>query len=59
MQLSQLIELGGKREARIAAGTAEVESARYQRLALRLEIASETAIGVPHRAGRAAPRADL
>jgi cobalt-zinc-cadmium efflux system outer membrane protein len=43
VQLSQLIELGGKREARIAASNAEVESARYQRLALRLEIASETA----------------
>lgn len=43
LQLSQMFELGGKREARIAAGTAEVESARFQRLALRLEIASETA----------------
>ena len=43
LQLSQVFELAGKREARIAAGTAEVESARWQRLALRLEIASETA----------------
>ena len=43
LQLSQVFELGGKREARIAAGTAEVESARWQRLAMRLEIASETA----------------
>lgn len=43
LQLSQLFELGGKREARVAAGTAEVENARWQRLALRLEIASETA----------------
>lgn len=43
LQLSQMFELGGKREARIAAGAAEVESARWQRLALRLEIASETA----------------
>lgn len=43
LQLSQVFELGGKREARIAAGTAEVDGARWQRLALRLEIASETA----------------
>jgi cobalt-zinc-cadmium efflux system outer membrane protein len=43
LQLSQVFELGGKREARIAAGAAEVDAARFQRLALRLEIASETA----------------
>lgn len=43
LQLSQLIELGGKRSARIAAGTAEVDSAYWQRQATRLEIASETA----------------
>ncbi len=43
LQLSQLIELGGKREARLAAGQAEVDGAKWQRLALRLEIASETA----------------
>lgn len=43
LQLSQLFELGGKRDARVAAGTAEVDAARFQRLALRLEIASETA----------------
>lgn len=43
LQLSQVFELGGKRDARIAASTAEVEGARWQRLALRLEIASETA----------------
>jgi cobalt-zinc-cadmium efflux system outer membrane protein len=44
LQLSQVIELGGKREARVAAGTAEVESARWQRAALRLEIVSDTAV---------------
>lgn len=44
LQLSQLIELGGKRDARIAAGSAEVENARWQRAALRLELASETAV---------------
>ena len=44
LQLSQLIELGGKREARIAAGTAELEAARWQRAAIRLDILSETAI---------------
>lgn len=44
LQLSQLIELGGKRQARIAAGSADVENARWQRAALRLEIASDTAV---------------
>jgi cobalt-zinc-cadmium efflux system outer membrane protein len=44
LQLSQVIELGGKRQARVAAGTAEVESARWQRAALRLEIVSDTAV---------------
>jgi cobalt-zinc-cadmium efflux system outer membrane protein len=43
LQLSQLIELGGKREARIAAGTAELDATRWERAALRLDIASETA----------------
>ncbi len=43
LQLSQLIELGGKRQARIAAGAAEVDSAYWQRQATRLEILSETA----------------
>jgi cobalt-zinc-cadmium efflux system outer membrane protein len=44
LQLSQLVELGGKREARIAAGSADVENARWQRAALRLEIVSDTAV---------------
>lgn len=44
LQLSQLIELGGKRESRIAAGTAGLEAARWERAALRLEIVSETAV---------------
>lgn len=44
LQLSQLIELGGKRDARISAGNAEVENARWQRAALRLEILSDTAV---------------
>lgn len=44
LQLSQLIELGGKRDARITAGNAEVENARWQRAALRLEIVSDTAV---------------
>ena len=43
LQLSQLIELYGKRAARVAAATAELESAQWERAALRLEIASETA----------------
>jgi cobalt-zinc-cadmium efflux system outer membrane protein len=44
LAIGQLIELGGKREARVAAGSAEVESARWQWAALRLEILSDTAV---------------
>jgi cobalt-zinc-cadmium efflux system outer membrane protein len=44
LQLSQLVELGGKRQARIAAGTAELGGAYWQRAAVRLEVLSETAI---------------
>jgi cobalt-zinc-cadmium efflux system outer membrane protein len=42
--LGQLIELGGKREARVAVGAAEFQSARWQREAVRLEILSDTAV---------------
>jgi outer membrane protein, heavy metal efflux system len=44
LQLSQLIELGGKREARIAAGNAGVSVAVWQRRASELDVLSETAI---------------
>lgn len=44
LQLSQLVEFGPKREARISAATAEVDVARWQREAERLEVISETAI---------------
>ena len=44
LQISQLIELGGKREARIAAGSAELDAAHWERAAVRLEIASNTAV---------------
>lgn len=44
LQISQLFELFGKREARIAAGQAGVETAAIQRKAVRLEILSETAV---------------
>lgn len=44
LQLSQLIELGGKRDARIAAGSAEVDTAYWQLAATRLEIISDTAV---------------
>ncbi len=44
LQLSQLVELGAKRQARIAAGTAELDGAYWQRAAVRLEVLSETAI---------------
>lgn len=43
LQISQLVEMGGKREARIAAGAAGVDSAAWQREAVRLEVLSETA----------------
>src|SRR6202158_675329 len=44
LQLSQLVELGGKREARLAAGEAGIGTAVWQRRAIRLEVVSETAI---------------
>ena len=44
LQLSQLIELGGKRQARVAAGEAGVDTAVWQRRAARLEVLSDTAI---------------
>ena len=44
LQISQAFELFGKRDARIAAGQAGVETAQIQRKAVRLEILSETAI---------------
>jgi cobalt-zinc-cadmium efflux system outer membrane protein len=44
LQLSQLIELGGKREARVAAGEAGLSAAVWQRRATELDVASETAI---------------
>lgn len=44
LQLSQLVELGGKREARLAAGAAGIGTAVWQRQATRLEVLSETTI---------------
>jgi len=44
LQLSQLVELGGKREARLAGGDAGIGTAVWQRRATRLEVLSETAI---------------
>ncbi len=43
LQISQLFELFGKRDARIAAGQAGVETAAIQRKAIRLEVLAETA----------------
>src|SRR3954451_5013239 len=43
LQISQLFELFGKREARIAAGQAGLEAATIERKAVRLQILSETA----------------
>jgi cobalt-zinc-cadmium efflux system outer membrane protein len=44
LQISQLFELFGKRDARIAVGQAGVETAAIQRKAVRLEVLSETAV---------------
>jgi len=44
LQISQLFELFGKRDARIAAGRAALDTAAIQRKAVRLEVLSETAI---------------
>lgn len=44
LQISQLFELFGKRDARIAIGQASVSAATIERRAIRLEILSETAI---------------
>lgn len=43
LQISQLFELFGKRDARIAAGQAGIETATIQRKAIRLEVLAETA----------------
>lgn len=44
VQISQLFELWGKRDARVAAGSAALDAAAVQRKAVRLEVLSETAI---------------
>ena len=44
VQISQLFELFGKRDARIAAGAAGLNVAVIQRKAVRLEVLSETAV---------------
>lgn len=44
LQISQLFELWGKRDARMAAGRAALDAATVQRRAIRLEVLSETAI---------------
>src|SRR5690348_16284923 len=43
LQVSQLFEFRGKRETRLAAGTAETDNASWQLEALRLEILGDTA----------------
>jgi cobalt-zinc-cadmium efflux system outer membrane protein len=44
LQISQLFELFGKRDARIAVGQAGIETAAIERKAVRLEVLSETAV---------------
>jgi cobalt-zinc-cadmium efflux system outer membrane protein len=43
LQISQLFELGGKRDARIAVAAAEIDAARWDRAATRLQVLAETA----------------
>jgi cobalt-zinc-cadmium efflux system outer membrane protein len=43
LQLSQLVELAGKRDARVAAALADYDAARYQQAAVRLELLSDAA----------------
>lgn len=44
LMLSQLIELGGKRDARVSAALGEYDAARWEREAAKLELLSETTI---------------
>lgn len=44
LQFSQLIELGGKRSARVQAALGDYDTARWEREAARLELLSETTI---------------
>jgi len=44
LQISQMFELSGKRDARIAAGQAGLDQASIERQAVRLEVLGETAI---------------
>ena len=44
LQLSQIIELGGKRDARVTAALAGADAARYQQEAARLELLSDVAM---------------
>jgi len=44
LQIGQLIEFPGKRDARVTAASAEIETARWQRQSERLEVLSETAV---------------
>jgi len=44
LMLSQLIELGGKRDARVSAALGDYELARWEKEAARLELLSETTI---------------
>lgn len=44
LQISQLFELGGKRQARVQAALGDYDTARWEREATKLELLSETAI---------------
>ncbi|MET0314929.1 MAG: TolC family protein [Hansschlegelia sp.] len=43
LQISQLFELGGKRDARLAIAAADIDAARWDRAAIRLQVLAETA----------------
>ncbi|MFC3694320.1 TolC family protein [Chenggangzhangella methanolivorans] len=59
LQISQLFELGGKRQARMAAAAAETDLARWDRAATRLQVLAETAEAFARTLGAQARVAEL
>ncbi|PZQ86807.1 MAG: divalent cation transporter [Leifsonia xyli] len=59
LQISQLFELGGKRDARMAAAAAEVDTARWDRAATRLQVLAETTEAFARTLGAQARVAEL
>lgn len=59
LQISQLFELGGKREARMAATAAEIDVARWDRAATRLQVLAEATEAFARALGAQARVAEL